>query len=256
MSFFDPPSRRERLSRLPAFAQYEERMSAYASDGTDPYPSDPSHPSDLSRRSDPAAATDPWGMPSVETGPPWEDSTSWDAPPVPAQPDADRRTRVSGPFEAPPEDQAARPRRRTGFGALAGILSAAAALGIANLVAAFVRPQASPIIAVGDAFIDHTPPALKNFAVQYFGENDKNALLIGMYVTITLLAMVIGMLAWRHVSVGLIALALFGAFGAYVAVTRPESRITDVIPSAAGGLTGMAAISLLAWAGKPKNHYS
>lgn len=221
MTFPDTPSRRERLSRLPAFAQYEERMTAYAADGTDP---------------------------------PWEIMTAWDTPPVRAQPEPAQRVRVTGPFEALPEDHEGGRRRRMGIGigALAGILSAAAALGVANLVAAFVRPQASPVIAVGDAFIDHTPPWLKNFAVQYFGTNDKNALLIGMYVTITLLAMVIGMIAARHVSVGVTALALFGAFGAYVAVTRPESRITDVIPSAAGGLTGMAAISLLAWAGRSK----
>ena len=73
-----------------------------------------------------------------------------------------------------------------------GFLAAAVALGVANLVAAFVRPQASPIIAVGEAFIDRTPPALKNFAVQKFGTNDKTMLLLGMYVTIALIAIAIG----------------------------------------------------------------
>jgi len=208
-------------------------MSAYKADGTDP--------------------TDPWGIPPVHDEPPWNAQTAWDTPPVPAQPGAAQRVRVSGPFEALPEDAHEDRGHGTLMGALAGVVSAAAALGVANLVAAFVRPEASPIIAVGDAFIGSAPSWLKNLSVQYFGASDKNALLvIALYAAYTLLAMVIGIIAWRHVSVGVVALALFGAFGAYVAVTRPGSQITDVIPSAAGGLTGMAAISVLAWVGRSR----
>jgi hypothetical protein len=149
-----------------------------------------------------------------------------------------------------PQD-AARGRRSRGLlaGGVAGLLAAALAIGVANLAAAFVRPQASPIIAVGGAFIDRTPPALKNFAVEKFGENDKNMLLLGMYVTIALLAVFIGMIAWRHISVGPVGIALFGAFGAFVACTRPESRVTDVIPSVVGGIAGIIAIAVLTrWA--------
>jgi hypothetical protein len=130
-------------------------------------------------------------------------------------------------------------------GAVAGFLAAAVALGVANLTAAFVRPQASPIIAVGGAFIDRTPPALKNFAVEKFGENDKNMLLLGMYVAIALIALVIGMLARRRLYIGVAGIGLFGLFGAFVAFTRPESHLTDVIPSLVGGIAGMVAIALL-----------
>jgi hypothetical protein len=142
-------------------------------------------------------------------------------------------------------------RRSRGLlaGGVTGFLAAALAIGVANLAAAFVRPQASPIIAVGGAFIDRTPPALKNFAVAKFGENDKNMLLLGMYVTIALLAVSIGMIAWRHISVGVLGIGLFGAFGAFVAYTRPESRVSDMIPSVVGGLVGIIAIAVLArWA--------
>jgi hypothetical protein len=134
-------------------------------------------------------------------------------------------------------------------GAVAGFLAAAVALGVANLTAAFVRPQASPIIAVGGAFIDRTPPALKNFAVEKFGENDKNMLLLGMYVTVALIAIVIGVLAWRRLYIGVAGIGLFGLFGAFVAFTRPESHLTDVIPSLVGGIAGMVAVVLLIRAG-------
>jgi hypothetical protein len=137
-----------------------------------------------------------------------------------------------------------RRRRSRGLivGAVTGFLAAGTALGVANLAAAFVRPQASPIIAVGGAFIDRTPPALKEFAVQKFGENDKNMLLLGMYVTIALLAMAIGTIAWRHLWVGIAGIGLFGLFGAFVAYTRPESHVTDVIPALLGGVAGIVII--------------
>jgi hypothetical protein len=136
-------------------------------------------------------------------------------------------------------------------GAVTGFLAAAVAIGTATLAAAFVRPQASPIIAVGGAFIDRTPSAVKNFAVEHFGENDKTMLLLGMYAAIAILAMVIGCLARRNAAIGVGGLAAFGLFGAFVAITRPESQPTDVIPSVVGGLAGIAAYAWLAHASTP-----
>jgi hypothetical protein len=136
-------------------------------------------------------------------------------------------------------------------GAVTGFLAAAVAIGASTLAAAFVRPQAAPVIAVGGAFIDRTPSAVKNFAVQHFGENDKTMLLLGMYVTIALLAMVIGCLSRRNAAIGVGGIAAFGLLGAFVAVTRPESRPADVIPSVIGGLAGIAAFAWLACASAP-----
>jgi hypothetical protein len=257
MSFQDLPPRRERLPRLPA--QYEDGQPSYQDSGTGSawYPGPPEYsapmdtfpgrPRDAFDRG-PRDAFDRGPRDAFDRGP--RDTFSgtvqgppWDVPPQRA--DSYAPLRRTGPFYAAADgEQESSIRRSRGLlaGAVAGFLAAAIALGAANLVAAFVRPQASPIIAVGGAFIDRTPSWLKNFAVQKFGENDKTMLLLGMYVTIALLAMVIGVIAWRHVSVGVVALALFGAFGAFVAFTRPESRLTDVIPSIAGGVVGIAAI--------------
>jgi hypothetical protein len=142
-------------------------------------------------------------------------------------------------------------RRGLVVGAVTGFLAAGMAIGVATLAAAFVRPQASPIIAVGEAFIDRTPPALKNFAVQRFGENDKTMLLLGMYAGIAVLAMVIGCLARRNAAIGVGGIAAFGLFGAFVAISRPESHPTDVVPSVIGGLAGIVAYAWLAWAASP-----
>ena len=169
----------------------------------------------------------------------------------------DELTAIDGRLYGVTDDDSGRGRHRGGgqerasrsrgllAGGVSGFLAAGTAIGMANLAAAFVRPQASPIIAVGGWFIDHTPPALKEFAIEKFGENDKNMLLLGMYVTIAVIAIVIGMIAWRHFSAGILGIAGFGAFGAFIAYTRPESRVTDVIPSLIGGVLGLAALALL-----------
>ena len=168
----------------------------------------------------------------------------------------------TGPQERYGRGLAGAGRRTRGVlaGGTAGFLAAGLALGVANFAAAFVRPQASPIIAVGGAFIDRTPSWLKNFAVEKFGENDKTMLLLGLYVTIAVIAVVVGMIAWRHVWVGVAGIGAFGAFGAFVAYTRPESHPTDVIPALAGGLAGIIAIAWMAqWTraragGGPQGH--
>jgi hypothetical protein len=227
MSFADPP-RRQRQSRYPALAQYEDGYRSYQD-----YPGEQSRPGAAQQRA-------PWDNPYEQQ---WAQPThQWDQP---TQHDLQRPK--TGPFFAADEDDDDRPRllrRRGGLlaGGVAGFLAAAVAIGVANLMAAFVRPQASPIIAVGGWFIDLTPPALKNFAVQKFGENDKNMLLLGMYVTIALIAIAIGIFAWRRVAIGVAGIGLFGLFGAVIALTRPESHVTDVIPSVIGGIVAIAAL--------------
>jgi hypothetical protein len=259
MSYQDPPQR-QRLSRYPALAQYEDSYQSYQ----DPqaghsYQGGAGYQDARKQRPpwDTPAQQTTWDTPAQRTT--WGErgqQASWDTA---AQGGVDLPRRVSGPFFAIPEDEDegagrrryARSRGRLA-GSVAGFLAAAAALGVANLVAAFVRPQASPVIAVGGWFIDHTPPALKNFAIQEFGENDKNMLLLGMYVTIAIIAIEIGMLAWRRVSIGVVGIGLFGLFGAYIAITRPESHVTDVIPSIVGGIAGIAVIVWLVHVGAAK----
>ena len=154
------------------------------------------------------------------------------------------------PVRSPVRDRN-KPRGGLLVGAVTGLLAAAVAIGAAMLAAAFVRPQASPVIAVGGALIDRTPSAVKNFAVEHFGENDKTMLLAGMYVAIAVLAMVIGCLARRNAAIGVGGIAAFGLLGAFVAITRPEAQPTNVVPSVIGGLAGIAAFAWLAWAASP-----
>ena len=130
-------------------------------------------------------------------------------------------------------------------------LAAAVAIGVSTLAAAFVRPQASPITVVGGVFIDRTPAALKNFAVEHFGSHGRTVLLLGMYAMLALVALGIGMLARRETALGVAAIAAFSLFGAFVAITRSDGRVTDVAPSVVGGLAGIAALLWLVRASAP-----
>ncbi|PZS28401.1 MAG: molybdopterin-binding oxidoreductase, partial [Pseudonocardiales bacterium] len=92
---------------------------------------------------------------------------------------------------------------RLGVGAAIGLLSAAVALGVGEVVAALVRPAASPVIAVGNRFILLTPESVKRWAIRSFGTNDKNVLLTGIYVIVATFAVVVGVLALRRLLYGL-----------------------------------------------------
>ena len=136
-------------------------------------------------------------------------------------------------------------------GAVMGILAAAVAIGVATFAAAFVRPQASPASVVGSIFVDRMPATLKHSVMAHFGAHERTVLLLGMYVAIGLIAMVLGCMARRNPSVGVTGIAAFGLLGAFIVVTRPESRASDVIPSAIGAVAGVMALLWLARASAP-----
>ena len=136
-------------------------------------------------------------------------------------------------------------------GAVTAFLAVAVAIGVSTLAAAFVRPQASPITVVGGVFVDRTPTALRNFAVHHFGTHGRTVLLLGMYATLALVALLIGVLARREAALGVAAIGAFSLFGAFVAMTRPEGHVTDVAPSVIGGLAGVAALLWLVRASAP-----
>jgi hypothetical protein len=104
---------------------------------------------------------------------------------------------------------------------------------------------------VGSIFIDRIPAALKHSVMAHFGAHDRTVLLLGMYVAVGLIAIVIGCMARRNPSVGVAGIAAFGLLGAFIVVTRPESRASDVIPSAIGAVAGVMALLWLARASAP-----
>ncbi len=89
----------------------------------------------------------------------------------------------------------------------------------------------SPVIGVGNRAIDLAPPVVKRFAISTFGTNDKQALLIGMAVTIAVFSAIVGVIARTRLWASIIALFLFGALGSLAAVTGRQGGIRAAIPS-------------------------
>jgi DMSO/TMAO reductase YedYZ molybdopterin-dependent catalytic subunit len=126
--------------------------------------------------------------------------------------------------------------------AVCGLLAAAVALGVAQLIAGFSAPNASPADAVGSVVINHTPLSVKVWATSAFGTNDKNALLVGVFVVVFVYAMVVGVLAARRLAYGFAGLALFAVIGIAAAVTRHGASPGYALPTVLGALVGAFAL--------------
>ncbi|HKU34480.1 MAG TPA: molybdopterin-dependent oxidoreductase [Paenarthrobacter sp.] len=129
--------------------------------------------------------------------------------------------------------------------ALAGVVSAAVALSVAELIGAFFTARATPLFALGSTFIDFTPPWLKDFAVAAFGTNDKAALFAGMGVTIAVLACVLGVTAYRRWALGVLGVLFMGAVIVACVVTRAGVGATDAVPSVLGTSAGIVVLRSL-----------
>ncbi|MFC3300379.1 oxidoreductase [Arthrobacter agilis] len=139
-----------------------------------------------------------------------------------------------------------KPRRGlSALAALAGIIAAGVVLGIAELAGAFFRASATPVIALGSTFIDFTPPWMKDFAIETFGTNDKLALLVGMGITIALLAAVLGIVAFRRWVLGVAGVLLMGAIILASVLTRAGSSLPDALPTIVGTAAGLLALRVL-----------
>ncbi len=138
---------------------------------------------------------------------------------------------------------------RTGFarwwGAACGLLAAVAAIGIGQLFAGFTIPAASPVVAVGEAAIDHTPLPVKDWATSTFGTNDKTVLIAGVVVVVFLYSMLVGVLAMRRLALGFAGLTIFAGIGLAAALTRHDASGSYAVPTIFGAIAGAIALSWL-----------
>lgn len=117
--------------------------------------------------------------------------------------------------------------------ALAGLIAVIAALGAGHLVSGLIlAPAASPFLAVGNATIDRTPAPVKDFAITYFGTNDKPALLVGMAVVLVVFGLLVGLISRRSVVPGLAAIGVLGIVGALAVREQSAGRLGLLAPLA------------------------
>lgn len=136
----------------------------------------------------------------------------------------------------------ARRLREDGPFAVAGILAATFAVAVAHVIASLLNPQSSPILAVGSAVIDATPTPMKVWAIRQFGTNDK-LILIGSVLAGTLVfAAVAGIVARRHLRVGLGITSFLVAVAGGAALRRPTAEAIDLVPALVAAILGPVAL--------------
>ena len=123
-------------------------------------------------------------------------------------------------------------------GPVTGVVAAAVALGVAEVVSIGTGARTAPLVAVGGVVVDSAPKPVKDFAVATFGTHDKTALLIGTTVLLALFAAGVGALAVRRPPLGLIGIGVFGLIGILAAGTRPNTGPDAVLPALIGTVAG------------------
>ncbi|MCC4250340.1 MULTISPECIES: molybdopterin-dependent oxidoreductase [Microbacterium] len=131
------------------------------------------------------------------------------------------------------------------WASLAGLVSAAALLAVAELFAVLVARSASPVLAVGSFIVDVVPRPLKEFAITVFGEADKIALLVGVGLGAAVAAAVAGALQYRLRPVGAILLGAGGALATAAIITRAGAGALAWLPPVLGTVTGVALLVFL-----------
>jgi DMSO/TMAO reductase YedYZ molybdopterin-dependent catalytic subunit len=137
------------------------------------------------------------------------------------------------------------------WSASVGVEAGVFTVGVATLLAALMTSQGlaggtpSPLFAVGGAFVDRTPPWLKDFAIATFGTHDKVALIVGMALFLIAVCAVIGIVGARRPTAGMVAFGFFGAIGMLAVATRPHSGTLDLLPTVIGTAAGLWALSTL-----------
>src|SRR5215217_4404847 len=132
-----------------------------------------------------------------------------------------------------------------GAKAMAGVAAAAVALGVTQLLAVFLGPEADARNAVGSSVIDLTPGPIKEWAIQTFGTADKLFLSVLVVAVIAAIAAITAQYETRRVPVGSAAIVLAGIAACAAVLSRAGATVTDIVPTVAGTACGVAVLRLL-----------
>lgn len=125
------------------------------------------------------------------------------------------------------------------------MIAVGAGLAVGELCAVPISENSSPFFAVGSTVVDHTPQAVREWAISTFGTSDKTALFTGMALVIVLLAAATGILERRRGGFGCAVIGVFAVLGVVAALNRSGAGGTYVIPSLLAGLVGIAVLRIL-----------
>jgi DMSO/TMAO reductase YedYZ molybdopterin-dependent catalytic subunit len=127
----------------------------------------------------------------------------------------------------------------------AGLIAGAAGLATSYLVASLLSIRESPVVAVADLVVRHTPGPIAHKAIEVLGHADKPALVIGILVIMGVVFAGLGSLSrktWWAPAIGYGALAVVGGVAV---LSRQGAHVTDALPVAVGFVTWLVSLSVL-----------
>ncbi|MEO3938424.1 molybdopterin-dependent oxidoreductase [Dermatophilaceae bacterium Soc4.6] len=139
-------------------------------------------------------------------------------------------------------------RRPWWLAAADGVVAGSVAVGLSSLLGGAMTflglstGTPSPLTALAGAFIDRTPPWLKDAAIATFGTHDKTALLVGMVLVLLLVSAAAGVLSRRRPTAAYVVLAIGGALAALAVTGRPQAGALDIAPAAIGTVVAILVL--------------
>ena len=107
-----------------------------------------------------------------------------------------------------------------------GLLATGAGLAAAELTVGLVEGSASPVVPVGQVFIDLVPKPLKNWAIETFGTNDKAVLVAGALIVVIVIGIAVGVLAMRGARSAAYALTcVIGLLGSFAVLDATRTNL-------------------------------
>lgn len=150
-------------------------------------------------------------------------------------------TNPAGAVDRPPAREAA---RGIAAAVLSGLSAAAVVLGAGELLAGLIAPDASPFPALGAVVVDHTPQALREFAIEQFGTADKLVLFLCMGVVTAVLGGASGLLERRR-PYGSALLVALGVLVCFAVLRRPNATAVSAIPTLLAVAAGVVTLRML-----------
>jgi DMSO/TMAO reductase YedYZ molybdopterin-dependent catalytic subunit len=133
------------------------------------------------------------------------------------------------------------------MGPVLGLVVMGAGLAAAELVVGLFERTSSPVVPVGQVFIDWVPRPLKDWAIETFGTNDKVVLVLGALVVLLGIGIGVGVLAMRGARAAAVALTcITGVIGAWAVLTRPEPTLVKLLPTIVGTAVSVGVLLYLA----------
>ncbi|MDQ3785864.1 MAG: molybdopterin-dependent oxidoreductase, partial [Actinomycetota bacterium] len=125
--------------------------------------------------------------------------------------------------------------------ALVGVVSVVAAVAVGHLVAGFVHPTASPVIAVGNSVRDLTPPSVTEWAIANLGDAKKALVFVGVGAGLLVFGVVAGLVSRRRPWPGMALAGVLGLAGLASVLDQPSVPAAGVL-APVGSLIGGVAV--------------